>query len=102
MQNCNNSGCVMRPWSLLLFFCCCCCFPGIPIRSSLDGVATAQYARLLRKLTVMARSAVRDIDPQNDLTFLRLRSQKREIMVGLGKCYRYIGFADFMMTTNSD
>ncbi|XP_029908819.1 dynein light chain roadblock-type 2-like [Myripristis murdjan] len=56
---------------------------GIPIRSSLDGVATAQYARLLRKLTVMAKSAVRDIDPQNDLTFLRLRSQKCEIMVGL-------------------
>ncbi|XP_042267856.1 dynein light chain roadblock-type 2 isoform X2 [Thunnus thynnus] len=54
---------------------------GIPIRTTLDNSATVQYAGLLRHLTMKARSTVRDIDPQNDLTFLRIRSKKHEIMV---------------------
>ncbi|KAG7217413.1 hypothetical protein INR49_021580 [Caranx melampygus] len=56
---------------------------GIPIRSTLDNSITVQYAGLLRQLAVMARSTVRDIDPQNDLTFLRIRTKKHEIMIGL-------------------
>lgn len=35
-----------------------------------------------------ARGTVRDIDPQNDLTFLRIRSKKNEIMVAPGKIKR--------------
>ncbi|XP_029008563.1 dynein light chain roadblock-type 2 [Betta splendens] len=54
---------------------------GIPVRTTLDNSTTLQYARLLQHLTTQARSTVRDIDPQNDLTFLRIRSRKHEIMV---------------------
>ncbi|KAM4733603.1 dynein light chain roadblock-type 2-like [Anableps anableps] len=54
---------------------------GIPLRTTLDNSTTSQYARLLRNFTTMARSTVRDVDPQNDLTFLRIRSKKHEIMV---------------------
>ncbi|TDH09669.1 hypothetical protein EPR50_G00089980 [Perca flavescens] len=54
---------------------------GIPIRTTLDNSTTVLYARLLRRLTMNARSIVRDIDPQNDLTFLRIRSKKHEILV---------------------
>ncbi|EPY81774.1 hypothetical protein CB1_000711002 [Camelus ferus] len=54
---------------------------GIPIRTTLDNSTTVQYAGLLHQLTMKARSTVRDIDPQNDLTFLRIRSKKHEIMV---------------------
>ncbi|XP_034735872.1 dynein light chain roadblock-type 2-like [Etheostoma cragini] len=54
---------------------------GIPIRTTSDHHTTVQYARLLRSLTMMARSTVRDIDPQNDLTFLRIRTKKHEILV---------------------
>lgn len=32
-----------------------------------------------------ARSTVRDIDPQNDLTFLRVRSKKNEVMIAPGR-----------------
>lgn len=60
-------------------------FSGIPIRTTLDNSTTVQYAGLLRHLTMKARSTVRDIDPQNDLTFLRIRSKKHEIMVTPGK-----------------
>lgn len=41
---------------------------------------TAQYAELIPQLASMARSLVRDLDPQNDLQFLRIRSQMHEIM----------------------
>ena len=29
----------------------------------------------------MARTVIRDLDPQNDLTFVRIRSRQHEIMV---------------------
>eukprot|EP01086_Lenisia_limosa_P014464 TRINITY_DN4505_c0_g1_i1.p1 TRINITY_DN4505_c0_g1~~TRINITY_DN4505_c0_g1_i1.p1 ORF type:complete len:114 (-),score=15.87 TRINITY_DN4505_c0_g1_i1:47-340(-) len=63
---------------------------GIPIRSTLDQAVTVQHAALLTQLTSKARSAVRDLDPQNDLTFLRLRSKKHEIMVAPEKDYLLI------------
>ncbi|XP_056907940.1 dynein light chain roadblock-type 2 [Takifugu flavidus] len=54
---------------------------GIPIRTTLDNSTAVQYAGLLTQLTQKARGTVRDIDPQNDLTFLRIRSKKHEILV---------------------
>ncbi|XP_033752758.1 dynein light chain roadblock-type 2-like isoform X2 [Pecten maximus] len=54
---------------------------GIPIRTTLENAVTVQYAGLFHQLTQKARSTIRDIDPQNDLTFLRIRSKKHEIMV---------------------
>nr|XP_010978778.2 dynein light chain roadblock-type 2 isoform X1 [Camelus dromedarius] len=63
---------------------------GIPIRTTLDNSMTVQYAGLLHQLTMKARSTVRDIDPQNDLTFLRIRSKKHEIMVAPDKEYLLI------------
>ncbi|XP_034042327.1 dynein light chain roadblock-type 2-like [Thalassophryne amazonica] len=54
---------------------------GIIMRTSLDNCTAAQYASLFRQLMIKARDTVRDIDPQNDLTFLRIRSDKHEIMV---------------------
>ena len=60
---------------------------GLPIKTTLDNSATLQHAALLHQLTAKARSVVRDIDPQNDLTFLRIRSKKNEIMVAPGNNY---------------
>ncbi|KXZ53284.1 hypothetical protein GPECTOR_7g1178 [Gonium pectorale] len=42
---------------------------------------TKQYADLIPSLADLARNLVRDLDPQNDLEFLRIRSHKHEIMV---------------------
>ncbi|XP_022345156.1 dynein light chain roadblock-type 2 isoform X2 [Crassostrea virginica] len=63
---------------------------GIPIRSTLDNSTTVQYAGLISQLAAKARSTVRDIDPSNDLTFLRIRSKKHEIMVAPDKEYLLI------------
>ena len=57
---------------------------GIPIRSTIDAAQTNQYASLITQMAHKARSVVRDLDPQNDLTFLRIRSKKHEIMVAPG------------------
>ncbi|KAL9975367.1 hypothetical protein ACROYT_G012522 [Oculina patagonica] len=63
---------------------------GIPIRTTMDNSTTVQYAGLIHQLTSKARSTVRDIDPQNDLTFLRVRSKKHEILVAPDKEYLMI------------
>lgn len=55
---------------------------GIPIRSTLsDNALTVQYAALFSQLANKARSAVRELDATNDLSFLRIRSKKHEIMI---------------------
>mmetsp|Transcript_12731 Transcript_12731/g.28064 ORF Transcript_12731/g.28064 Transcript_12731/m.28064 type:complete len:100 (+) Transcript_12731:72-371(+) len=57
---------------------------GTPLRSTLDEVLTKEYASLIPSLADLARNLVRDLDPQNDLEFLRIRSIKHEIMVAAG------------------
>ena len=57
---------------------------GIPIRTTMDNSTTVQYAGLIHQLTSKARITVRDLDPQNDLEFLRIRTMKHEIMVSPG------------------
>lgn len=75
---------------IFVFIKKCCVFTGIPIRSTLDNSTTVQYAGLISQLAAKARSTVRDIDPSNDLTFLRIRSKKHEIMVAPGMYTDYI------------
>lgn len=63
---------------------------GIPIKTTLDNTTTVQYAGLISNLTDKARSVVRDLDPTNDLTFLRVKSKKHEIMVAPDKDFKII------------
>lgn len=51
----------------------------------MDNATTVQYAGLLHSLTAKTRVTVRDLDPMNELYFLRIRSKKHEIMVAPGK-----------------
>jgi len=63
---------------------------GIPVRTTMDNSTTVQYAGLMHSLAAQAKNCVRDTDPQNDLTFLRLRTKKHEIMVAPDKDYLLI------------
>eukprot|EP01015_Nassula_variabilis_P031029 TRINITY_DN6925_c0_g1_i7.p2 TRINITY_DN6925_c0_g1~~TRINITY_DN6925_c0_g1_i7.p2 ORF type:complete len:107 (+),score=28.99 TRINITY_DN6925_c0_g1_i7:162-482(+) len=47
-------------------------------------------ARTIPQLTQKARSTIRDLDPQNELTFLRIRSKNNEIMVAPDKDFMLI------------
>jgi dynein light chain roadblock-type len=60
---------------------------GIPIKSNLSDESAKAHAALISQLTSKARSVVRTLDPQNDLTFLRVRSKKNEIMIAPDKEY---------------
>lgn len=51
----------------------------------MDNATTVQYAGLIHQLTAKTRTTVRDLDPQNDLQFLRIRTLKHEIMIAPGK-----------------
>ena len=53
----------------------------MPARCALQ---TTSYASHITAIAAKARSVIRDLDPTNDLTFLRLRSKKHEIMVAPG------------------
>ena len=53
----------------------------VPIRSTMDPQMATKFSGLIKPLADKARSCVRDLDPQNDLTFLRIRSKKHEILV---------------------
>lgn len=59
---------------------------GLAIRPSkgMDDEMTQKYAANVAALASKARSVIRDLDPQNDLTFLRIRSKKHEIMIAPG------------------
>uniref|UniRef100_A0A383WKE9 Dynein light chain roadblock n=1 Tax=Tetradesmus obliquus TaxID=3088 RepID=A0A383WKE9_TETOB len=54
---------------------------GIPIRTTFDNDLTVQYAALVSQFTVKARSAVKNLDPEDELKFVRIRSKKHEIMI---------------------
>merc|ERR1712087_141282 len=54
---------------------------GLPIRTTFDNALTIQYAAQIQQLARKSQAAVRELDPQDELQFLRLRTAKKEIMV---------------------
>ncbi len=54
----------------------------VPIKSNISTTAEqTRYAAMVTALSEKARHCIRDLDPTNDLAFLRIRSKKSEIMV---------------------
>ncbi|XP_017125380.1 dynein light chain roadblock-type 1 [Drosophila elegans] len=57
---------------------------GVPLRSTSSPRRTFLYVSNLKPLLFMARNVVRDLDPSNDITFMRIRSNIGEIHMTLG------------------
>ncbi|RLN90820.1 hypothetical protein BBJ28_00012507 [Nothophytophthora sp. Chile5] len=58
---------------------------GVPIYSSTsDEEFALDHAALISQLAAKAKSTIRTLDPTNDMTFLRIRSKKHEIMIAPG------------------
>ena len=53
-------------------------------------IRDSDYAKYISLLTSKARSLVRDLDPINDLSFLRIKTRNEEIMVTPDKDYMLI------------
>ena len=60
---------------------------------------TVHITGLIHNLVHKARNTVRELDSQNDLTFLRLRSKKHEIMCAPGK-FSFSSSFEFHQTAN--
>ncbi|KEG13298.1 putative dynein light chain 2B, cytoplasmic [Trypanosoma grayi] len=57
---------------------------GIPIRHTFQEhsrLLAVQYSALFQSLAMKARSTVMELDNNNDLLFLRVRSNKHEVLV---------------------
>jgi len=63
---------------------------GIPIKSTLDQHTTTQYSGLINQLVDQAKNMFKEIDSSNDLTFMRLRTKKHEIMIAPDRDYLLI------------
>lgn len=54
---------------------------GQALRTNMDITTTKNYSLLYGNLIEMAHSAVRELDPQNKLQFIRVRNKQHEIIV---------------------
>ncbi|CAH1757004.1 9777_t:CDS:2 [Entrophospora sp. SA101] len=54
---------------------------GQTIKSTFDVNLSKKYSDLITKLIEQAKTCVKDMDESNDLTFLRVRTKKHELMV---------------------
>ncbi|KAH7815593.1 dynein light chain, roadblock-type [Monocercomonoides exilis] len=60
---------------------------GIIIRTSLEQRLTIHYAALVTQLVHNAKSTVKKLDETDDLTFIRLRTGKNEILIAPDRDY---------------
>lgn len=51
----------------------------------MDNSTTVKYAGLVQQLIETSKNAIKLNDPSDDLTFLRLRTKKNEIIIIPGK-----------------
>ena len=63
---------------------------GVVLKSTMATAETSTYAAEMSRLCAMARGSVRTLDATNDLTFLRVRSRKHEVMIAPGKDFQLI------------
>ena len=47
----------------------------------------------MKKMFFQARSTIRDLDPTNDITFLRLRSKKNEVLIAPGNYLIFVHYS---------
>ncbi|KAJ4459934.1 putative dynein light chain roadblock-type 2 [Paratrimastix pyriformis] len=65
---------------------------GIPIRTTMEPAVTIQCAALFTRLCSKARSTIKKLDEADDLSFLRLRTKKHEILVAPDREYLLVVF----------
>ncbi|OAF68780.1 Dynein light chain 2B, cytoplasmic [Intoshia linei] len=63
---------------------------GIAIRTTLDNQTTSHWCYHVLRLISKARVTVRDLDPQNDVTIMRLRTHRHEIIIAPDKDYMMV------------
>ena len=63
---------------------------GACIKSTLDPSTSSQYSSILGSLVTQATTMFKEVDPGNDVTFMRVRTKKCQFMVVPDNEYRFI------------
>jgi len=63
---------------------------GIPIKTTIENSVSIQYACEMQLIIEKARGLIREMDNTNDLSFIRLRTKKHEVLVAPDKDYAMI------------
>lgn len=63
---------------------------GSVVKTTFDAVTTDIYRTTGAAFCAQARAAVRTIDPENDLKYVRMRTSKYEIMISPTKEYMLV------------
>eukprot|EP00499_Haloplacidia_sp_CaronLabIsolate_P005004 CAMPEP_0196771406 /NCGR_PEP_ID=MMETSP1104-20130614/1671_1 /TAXON_ID=33652 /ORGANISM="Cafeteria sp., Strain Caron Lab Isolate" /LENGTH=100 /DNA_ID=CAMNT_0042141525 /DNA_START=10 /DNA_END=312 /DNA_ORIENTATION=- len=58
-----------------------------------------QYGTLVKRIADKARHVVRDLEPENDLNFIRIRAQKHEILAAPGENYLVVVVQEWTPST---
>ncbi|TDH74135.1 hypothetical protein CCR75_007614 [Bremia lactucae] len=75
---------------------------GVPIFTSSTDEFAIDHAALISQLAAKAKSTICTLDANNDLTFLRIRSKKHEIMIVPDENYALIVIQNLVSSTESD
>ncbi|CAG7835494.1 unnamed protein product [Allacma fusca] len=65
-------------------------YEGIPIKSTVDNALSVLYAAQVQQLVDKSRTMIKELDGNNDLSFIRLRTKKHEVLVAPDKDYALI------------
>ncbi|CAM0139713.1 hypothetical protein VKS41_008929 [Umbelopsis sp. WA50703] len=68
---------------------------GLAIRSTIEAELTKKYASHVHQLVSHSKDAISGIDSENELTFLRVRTKKHELMIAPDKEYLMIVVQNF-------
>ena len=52
----------------------------------MDNALSVQYAAQVQQLVDKSRTMIKELDGNNDLSFIRLRTKKHEVLVAPGNC----------------
>ena len=56
---------------------------GLQANEKIENTTALQYAHLYREISNMAQSLARDINPNNELVFLRVQTKKNEVLAAI-------------------
>ncbi|CAB4060510.1 DYNLRB [Lepeophtheirus salmonis] len=68
---------------------------GIPLKTTLESGLTIKYATMTSLLAQRSKSIVRDLDPTNELTYIRIKSKKYEILMAPDDDYLILVIQNF-------
>ena len=63
---------------------------GVAIRSTMNQADTIEYGSLITQFSTKSQLTIKSLHPEEEITFIRIRSKKHEIMIAPEKDFQLI------------